>query len=163
MWKGKRVMFIGKNLPNLETRIGSLVNIRNRIRKDLLNLLDLPGNEVKRMRTIIRSQPELFDKYDAFLDVYIMELRKKQTDISYRYSGDLNALLYVRLAEILAMGISRGLFRRVDPLITAQALISMIETLAFEMVGKFNKERAKEKFYKVEQLFVDGLLSVQDS
>jgi len=49
----------------------------------------------------------------------------------------------------------------VDPLITAQALGAVIETLALEMATHFDKENAVDKFAKVEQLFVDGLLTVK--
>lgn len=139
-----------------------MISVKDRIRTDVLAILDLPGDEIKRMRAIIRSQPELFDKYDTCLDVYVTELRKKAFKTSHQRENDLNTLLYVKLAEILAMGISKGLFRRVDPLIAARSLISTIESLASDMIEQIDKEEIKEKFYKVEQFFVDGLLSVSE-
>jgi hypothetical protein len=139
-----------------------MISVKNRIRTEVLTILDLPGNEVKRMRTIIRSQPDLFDKYGTYLDVFITDLRKKSFKTSHQTESDLNTLLYVRLAEILAIGISKGFFRRMDPLIAARALVSTIESLASDMIERFDKEEIKEKFNQVEQLFVDGMLSIPE-
>jgi hypothetical protein len=151
-----------KDLPEIHFREERMLLIGDRIREDVLVLLDLPGGEVNRMRTIIRSQPELFDKYSTCLDVYATELRKNESDAFCQQEDALNVLLYVRLAEILAMGVSKGLYRRVDPLVAARALISTIESLAFDMIGQLDKEEAKEESYKVERLFVDGLLGVSE-
>jgi AcrR family transcriptional regulator len=134
-------------------------NTKERMREDLFVVLDVPGDAVQRIRHFIRSTSDLLEEYATFIKVHVSQLGKKGSKAA-KMEDDFNAIMNAKLAEIFATGISQGLFRRVDPLITAQALGAVIETLAFEMAGHFDRNVATEKFTKVEQLFLDGLLAV---
>ena len=83
-------------------------------------------------------------------------LSRKQGKESFK--SDLDA----KLGQLLENGIDKGIFRQVDPKIAMQAITSTIETLAFEITGRFDKVVAMERFEKVEQLFVNGLLQPEE-
>ena len=70
----------------------------------------------------------------------------------------VDVVLNSRLEQLLEAGICKGVFRPVDPTVTAKAINSVMETLAFEIAGKFDKAIARDIFDKVEKLFIEGLL-----
>ncbi len=122
-------------------------------------ILDGPGTEVERLIRFIRYAPELLEEHAAFTKLYVSELGVRGAKISKRGDRDqIDTAINARLEQLLAAGIQKGVFRRVDPAITAKTLKSTIETLAFEMADQFDKNEAKERFDKVEQLFIGGLL-----
>ena len=79
-------------------------------------------------------------------------ISRKQNKESFKPNLD------AKLEQLLENGIRKGIFRRVDPKITMQGINSIIETLAFEIAGRFDKTVATEMFDKVERLFIGGLL-----
>ena len=122
-------------------------------------ILDAPGTEVDRLIRFIRHAPKLLEEHASFTKLYVSELGVRGAKLSKRRDkDDIETAINSRLLELIAAGIRKGVFRRVDPAITAKTLKSIIETLAFEMAGQFDKNEAKEMFDKVEQLFIDGLL-----
>ena len=125
----------------------------------LMVILDGPGTEVEHLRNFIRHLPHLLEEHADFIKMYVSEIRTRSAMLSREqdresYKDDLDA----RLEQLLENGIRKGMFRRVDPRIAMQAINSIIETLAFEIAGRFDKNEAKERFDKVEHLFIDGLL-----
>ena len=130
-----------------------------RIIDALMAVLDAPGTEVDRLTRFIRHTPELLEEHAAFIKLYVSELGTRSVRLSKKRDADqFHSLLNAKLAQLLEAGMRKGLFRRVDPTIAAQALHSTIETLAFEIAGQFDKAKAKDVFDKVEQLFIGGLL-----
>ena len=131
----------------------------DRIVSDLTAILDGPGEEVDRLRTFIRRQPALQEKHAEFIKVYVSEFGTRGAMVSKnREEDEFRTILDTKLAQLLEAGITRGVFRRVDAAITAKALRSVMETLAFEIAGHFDRAKATHAFAKVEQLFVEGLL-----
>ena len=134
-------------------------NCGEKITSKLLVVLDSPGTEVERLTNFIRYLPTLLEEHADFMRMYVSELgtrgamlsRKKATDTSKAAFND-------RLEQLLDDGIRRGIFRRVDPRIAMQAITSIIETLAFEIAGCFDKKEVTNMFDKVEKLFIGGLL-----
>ena len=131
----------------------------DRIHAELFVILNTPGEPVECVRRFILSMPDLLEEYATFVKVHVSELGKKGSKAA-KLDDDFNATMDARIAEIISAGISKGQFRQVDAPIAAQALGAIIETLAFDMAGHFNKDEAVDKAKKVEQLFIDGLLAV---
>jgi hypothetical protein len=65
----------------------------------------------------------------------------------------------LKIMRLIEQGIHKGFFRAVDPEIATKAINSTIETLAFEIAGRFDKAKVTETFKKVEQLFINVLLN----
>jgi len=125
----------------------------------LVAVLDGPGNEVERLTKFIRSLPKLMEEHAEFIRLYVSELGTRSAMLSKGRDKDkFDAVLNSRLEQLLEAGIRKRIFRQVDPTITAKSISSIMETLAFEIAGKFDKAIAKDMFDKVEQLFIDGLL-----
>lgn len=134
-------------------------NCGERITSTLLTVLDGPGTEVERLTNFIRYLPTLLEEHADFIRIYVSELGTRGAMLSKkRETNTSRAAFNVRLEQLLDSGIRKGIFRRVDPKIAMQAINSIIEILAFEIAGRFDKNEAKEMFDKVEKLFVGGLL-----
>jgi len=130
-----------------------------RIIGDLVAVLDRPGNEVERLTNFIRSLPKLMEEHAEFIKLYVSEIGTRIAMLSKGRDVDkFDAVLNSRLEQLLKAGIRKRIFRPVDPTITAKSISSIMETLAFEIAGKFDKAIAKDMFDKVEQLFLEGLL-----
>jgi TetR/AcrR family transcriptional regulator len=130
-----------------------------KITSTLLAVLDGPGTEVERLTNLIRYLPTLLEEHADFIRMYVSELGTRGAMLSKRRVTDnYKTAFNPRLEQLLESGMRKGVFRRVDPRITMQAINSIIETLAFEIAGRFDRNEAKEMFDKVEKLFVGGLL-----
>jgi len=126
---------------------------------DLVAVLDGPGNEVERLTNFIRSLPKLMEEHAEFIRLYVSELGTRSAMLlKGRDKDKFDAILNSRLEQLLEAGIRKRIFRPVDPTIAAKSISSIMETLAFEIAGRFDKAEAKDMFDKVEQLFLDGLL-----
>ena len=143
-----------------ETLFEELINsCGEKIIETLVAIMDAPGTEVERLRNFIRYAGTLLEEHAQFIKLYVSELGTRGAKLSKRRERrDFDAVLNDRLERILEDGIRKGLFRRVDPAITAKAINSIIETLGFEIAGQFDKVVATDMFAKVEKLFIDGLL-----
>jgi TetR/AcrR family transcriptional regulator len=134
-----------------------------RIVGTLTAILDAPGTEVDRLTNFIRNLPILLEEHAEFVKLYVSELGMRGAKLSKRpQKEDIDTVLNTRLQQLLESGIRKGIFRSVDPVITSKAIHTIIETLAFEVAGRFDKAEAKDMFDKVEQLFVGGLLLPED-
>ena len=129
----------------------------------LVAILDAPGTEADRLTSFIRHSPKLLEEHAEFIKLYVSELGTRGAKLSKRpQKEDIDTVLNTRLQHLLEAGIRKGVFRRVDPAITTKAIHSTIETLAFEIAGRYDKAEAKDMFDKVEQLFIGGLLLPED-
>ena len=134
-------------------------NCGERILSDLMEILDGPGSEVERLTCLIRSLPKLLEEHADFIKLYVSELGMRGAKLSKgRNVNKVDVVLNSRLEQLLEAGICKGVFRPVDPTVTAKAINSVMETLAFEIAGKFDKAIARDIFDKVEKLFIEGLL-----
>ncbi len=130
-----------------------------RIISTILAILDEPGNEVERLTNFFKHLPTLMEEHAEFIKLYVSELGTRGAKLSKRQEKEnLNAVLNSRLEQLIQVGISKGIFRHVNPVITAKAINSTVETLAFEIAGQFDRATATDTFAKVEQLFLEGLL-----
>ena len=130
-----------------------------RIINTLMAIMDAPGTEVDRLTQFIRYAPDLLEEHAAFIKLYVSELGTRGAKLSKRRDKEnFDVVLNAKLEQLLQDGIRKGIFRRVDPAITTKAINSLLETLAFEIAGRFDKDEATEMFDKVEQLFIGGLL-----
>jgi TetR/AcrR family transcriptional regulator len=127
---------------------------------DILAILDGPGDEAQRLRTLFRRQPELMEKHAAFIKLHFAEVGPYATGHAQQEAGkdEFRIVLDARLSQLIAAGAEKRLLRDVDPMITAKAIHAFMESMAFEIAGRFDKEAVVEMFAKAEQLFLDGLL-----
>jgi AcrR family transcriptional regulator len=129
----------------------------------MTSILDAPGTEVELLTNFIRYSPVLLEEHAEFIKLYVSELGMRGAKLSKRpQKENIDAVLNTRLQQLLEAGISKGVFRHVDPVVTTKAIHSTIEALAFEVAGRFDKAEVKDMFDKVEQLFVGGLLLPED-
>jgi AcrR family transcriptional regulator len=134
-------------------------NCGERIKKELIAILEGPGTEVERLSKFIRHAPILLDENAEIVSLYVAELGTRGAKVSKsRDMEDSHILLETAFQKLITDGIRKGVFRKVDPKIATLAINSTIETLAFENVVHFDKTAVTEIFDKVEQFFIDVLL-----
>ena len=130
---------------------------------ELLQVLDSSCNERELLSKFIRVQPKWQKKYGKVIKLYISEVGIKGFRASkIREENKISEVINSKLALIIEQGIQKGIFRPVDPEIAAKTLGSIIETLIFETTGSCNKNEVINKFNKVEELFLEGLLLPKD-
>jgi AcrR family transcriptional regulator len=130
-----------------------------RITGTILAILDGPGDEAERLANFFQHLPTLMEEHAEFIKLYVSELGTRGAKFSKRHEKeDLDAVLNSRLEQLIRAGISREIFRSVDPVITAKAINSTVETLAFEIADQFDKVAAIDMFKQVEKLFLEDLL-----
>lgn len=134
-----------------------------RIIEDISAVLDGPGDEVQRLRTFVRTQPELLAKHADFIKVYVSELGTRGAKHAQTKTDRFHDILDEKLAGVVQAGIDRGSLRKINAMITAKAFHSLMETLSFDMADNFDEAAARDVFEKVEQLLIDGLLQPEDS
>lgn len=131
-----------------------------KIVEEVSQILDGPGDEAQRLIALFRYQPHILEKYSEVMKVHSAVFGSRAMALSnIRDRSKVKEILMSKLTQLLERGIQKRLFRTVDPEIAAKSVFSIIETLAFEMAGRFNKPRAEDLFRKVERLFIDGLLA----
>lgn len=138
---------------------GLINSFGERIVGEFTEVLDGPGNEAERLVAFVRSQPQLQEKYSEFIKLYASVFGTKGVAISkIRDESKIKETLHLKITQLVEQGIHNGLFRHVDPAITAKAIAATIESLTFEIAGCFDRAKVTEMFKKVEQLFIGGLL-----
>lgn len=130
-----------------------------RIISELQAVLDGPGDEVERLRRFIRHQAEMQERYAEFIKLYVSELGTCGAKLTRAGGADrLHSVMHTRMEQLIRSAMEKGLLRRVDPVIASKAIHSILETLAFEVAGHFDRSEAVDMCSKVEHLFLDGLL-----
>ena len=136
-----------------------LNNCGENITSSLTALLDCPGTEKEHLSNFFSFLPDLLEKHAEFIKLYVSEVGIHGAKISKkRDKSSYNIILSAKLEQIINNGIKKGYFRKVDSMITAQAINSTLETIAFELADRFDKTEAIDIFEKVRHLFLDGLL-----
>jgi len=135
-----------------------------RVMDDIMAILDGPGDEVERLRSLFRSQPRWMGKHAAFLKLHFAELAPPTAgrSRSERAKDEFRTVADARVSQLIASGIAKGRFRKVDPLTAAKAIHAFMESMVFEIAGDFNEQEVVDIFAKAEQLFLDGLLLSKD-
>ena len=125
----------------------------------LLDILEGQGSEVTRIRRLIRAHVLILEEHAIFIKLYVSELGHRCAKLStHQTKKHLKKTSRQKLLKVIELAVEKGEIRRVDPEITAMALFSALETLAFESAGHFDKAEVTARVHKVEQLFLDGLL-----
>ena len=112
------------------------------------------------MRRFLRHQPELLEKHADFIKMYVSEMGTRGA--KYAKGQDhkkVDSALSPKIRQLIESGIRKGLFRPVDPVVAAMAIDATLESLAFEVADRFDRAELIDTYVKVEELFVDGLLS----
>ena len=129
------------------------------ILEEVLVILDAPGTEEDRLRALLQQQARVMEDHARFIKLYVAVMGQKGSKFAKNHTKDeIHEVIVTRIASLIESGIDKGCFRRVHPMITAKAIISTLETLAFEVAEQFDRDKVTQMFAEVEQLFVDGLL-----
>ena len=130
-----------------------------RIAANMAAILDLPGTEVERLANYFRSLPTQLEEHAPFIKLYVSEMGTRCAKLAKDHGQPkVKTIIASKIRNLLDAGIRKGLFRSVDPDVATVAINSTVETLAFEMVGQFDRAKATHIFEKVEHFFLDGLL-----
>lgn len=153
-----------KFFDSKESLFECLINyFGEKILSEVAEILDGSGNEAERLIAYIRYQPQIQEKYSEVIKLYTSVLGTQSTALSKNQNKNrIKETLDLIMTRFMGQGIDKGFFRAVDPEITAKMVNSTIETLAFEIAGRFDKAKVIEMFKKVEQLFV-GILLVREN
>jgi AcrR family transcriptional regulator len=136
------------------TRDGS-----ERIICEFSEILDRPVGSKEVLAAFIRQQPKLQEQYGELIKLHLSVFGVKGSRLSKASDDNMvHNVINPKLVRLIKKGINEGVFRNVDPEITARALGAVIEALVFETTDTFDRGAAESMFKKVEQLFLDGLL-----
>lgn len=131
--------------------------------REYSEILDKPGSEKERLAAFIRYQPKFLKKHSDILKLYVSEVGINASKLSkIKYGDRIHEAADSKIAQIIEQGIRKGLFRPVDPPITAKTLGSIIETLILESTTIDDGGIVTGMFNNLEQLFLDGLLKPKD-
>jgi len=135
------------------------------IMADILGILDGPGNEVERLRTLFRRQPEIMEEHAAFIKLHFAEVSSYTAERAQKGTpkDEFRVVLDAKVSALIASGVEKGLFRDVDPMVTAKAIHAFMESTAFEVAGRFDKAAVVDLLAKAEQFFLGGLLAAGGS
>jgi AcrR family transcriptional regulator len=127
---------------------------------EVLAIIEGPGDEAERLRTLFRQQPELLGRHAAFIKLHFAEVGRYSADRMRKGTPkyEFHAVLDAKMSGLIASGIEKGLFRAVDPMVTAKAIHAFMESIVFEISDRIDADVVAEIFVQAEQLFVDGLL-----
>jgi AcrR family transcriptional regulator len=129
------------------------------ILEDVLPILDMPGTEETRLRAFLQHQPQVMEDHARFITLYVTVMGQKGSKFAQNHTKDeIHEVIVARITSLVESGINQGCFRTVHPMITAKAVISMLETMAIEVAGQFDRDKVVAMFVEIEKLFVDGLL-----
>ena len=136
-----------------------MTSIRDHVASDFSEILDGPGTEKERLSEFIKYQPEFQEKHGETIKLFVSELGIRGSKLSkFRDENKVHEIINSKLTKLIKKGIDKGVFRAVDPKIVAMSLGATIETLVFEITGRFERNKVEEIFKNVEHLFIDGLL-----
>lgn len=143
-----------------ESMFEELINTTGQdVLSEFLEILNGPGNEKERLWSFIMHQPKILDTYGSILKLYFSEIGSKILKYSKIHDvNNIHKILDNKLSEIIEQGIQKGFFRSVSPEIAAKSLGASIETLIVDITANYNKDEIIDKFTKIEQLFLEGLL-----
>jgi len=131
-----------------------------KIMVDVLAVLEGPGDEVERLRTLFQNQPQIMETHADFIKVHFAEVGCYTAGRTAQGTPkeQLRMILDAKVSELIASGVSKRFFRAVDPMVTAKAIHAFMESMAFEIAGRFDKGAVVDLFAKAEQFFVGGLV-----
>lgn len=134
-------------------------NTGQQVLNEFMGILDGPGSEAERLAIFFSSWAQFCQQHKEVIKLYVSVFGVQGSRISkFRDRNKVREKLNSSVANLIKEGIDKGLFRAVDPEITSKAINSTIETIIFDIAESTEQPRVVERFKKVEQLFLEGLL-----
>jgi len=134
-------------------------NTGQQVLNEFMGILDGPGSEAERLTIFFRSIAQFRQQHEEVIKLYVSAFGVQGSRISkFRDRSKIHEKLNSSVAKLIKEGIDKGLFRAVDPEITSKAINSTIETIIFDIAESTEQPQVVERFKKVEQLFLEGLL-----
>lgn len=141
---------------------GLMNSFGQKIVSEFTEILDGPGDETERLAMFFRYSPRILEKYSGIIKLYTsVHGSYRIVPLKIHNKNRINEAIDSQLKCLIEQGIHKGIFRAVDIEITTKAIRATLSTLAFEIIGPFNKAKVTKMFKKVEQLFLNDLLSPQ--
>lgn len=122
--------------------------------------LDGPGDERRRLSRFIRLHERIVKEQATAIRLYLLECRSHhlpQPKVQAR-KKEIDAHVYEKLARVIASGVRKGLFNKIDPMVAAQCLSAALQSITLAAVEDPQAADLPAKFKKVETLFFKGLI-----
>lgn len=134
-------------------------NTAQQISNEFTEILNGEGTEYERLSSFFRSLVKFCRQHKEIIKLYVSVLSIQGSMLSKTGPHD-NVRENIRsmIEQIIKEGIDKGQFRPVDPEITSIAINSANEAIIFDIAESTEESVLKEKFRRVEQLFLEGLL-----
>ena len=120
------------------------------------------GDERERIAAFIRQSVDVFCENAAVVRLALQVTGRISHQLG---SGDENRVgkrvqgrLLAKLIEIFASGVRKGVFRKVDPVVPAMALLAALESLVFSTAQDAQVELLKQRTTDLEEFFFKGIL-----
>lgn len=122
--------------------------------------LEGPGDERQRLSQFIRLHELIAKEQATGIRLYLLECRSRhlpQQKVETR-KKEIDAHVYDGLARVIASGVRKGLFNKIDPQIAAQCLSASLQAITLSAVEDSQTADLPAKLKKVEALFFKGLV-----
>lgn len=107
-------------------------NTGEQVLDELSKILDGPGNEAERLIGFLRHQPQLQQQHGQAIKLIVSEFGVQGSKLSkVRDQHDIHEKLDSSLVRIIKEGVRKGIFRSVDPGITAKAITATTQAIIF--------------------------------
>ena len=125
-----------KFFKDKEDLYAALINYRaHQFRNELISALEIPGDEVDRIRSYVSAKGRIFENNRPLLRLFFAETRNASFDFKTSLDVEIRTMydsIIQNLAAVFESGIKGGLFRRLmEPYYLAVALDSLTNTFLF--------------------------------
>jgi len=123
-------------------------------------ILQTEEREDVKVRNFIKLHGKLVEDNIEFIKLYVSERGKLAVSKSSgnEQADNVKIVLGKKLENVINVGIQNEILRDVDAEITSLSIMASIQSLVFEGLNEFTKEKMEQGLAKLEHLFVDGLL-----
>ena len=125
----------------------------------IMPILDGPLDERRKVAGFIDLHERLAREHRAAIQLFLQERRGRYLPGSKTEAKkkEFNAKLTRRLSEVIAAGVRKGLFNKVNPLIAAKCLTATLEAAVFSTVENPRGTNLKADLKGIKTVFFKGL------
>lgn len=127
----------------------------------MIPILDSNQEEAEKLSEFIRVHVDIIESNIEFIKLYISQYGTT-TAANPRFkdiSTDLKMTVAAKLEGIIKTGVQKKVFRCIHPEIVALSLRVTVEAFSLESSEHFDKAKVKEGLSKIEEFFINSLLS----
>ncbi len=126
----------------------------------VLSALEGPGDERQKLARFIGLHERIVREQATTLRLYLLESRGRYLPGAHvaAKKKEFDARVLGRLAEVIAAGVRRRRFNKVDPMMAAFSLKATLETLVLAAVAEPQAPDLSADLKKIETIFFRGLV-----